>query len=292
MISPFTLHRPDSVAAASSLLGRHGEDAKVLAGGSELILLLKFGLASAKHIVDIKAIPGLDDVRFDAAGQVLRIGALVDHRTVECSETVREHFPLLTRMERHLANIRIRNVGTLAGNLCFAEPHADPGALLSAYGAKVKAKSARGERTLGMSDFFVDYYKTALESDEILTEIEIPKPKKNYTGAYRRFCPAERPLVSVAALIGWNQGVAEDVRLVLGCVGPKPIAAAEVEDALKGKSAREISDRALEAGEQAAAACDPLEDLWGSVEYKKQIVKTLVARSLAQLCQTSAALEK
>jgi len=250
------------------------------------------GLTSSKHIIDIKGIPNLDGVHFDNAKQVLQVGALVAHRTLESSDTVREHFPLLTEMERHLANIRIRNVGTLAGNLCFAEPHADPGALLLAYGAKVKAKSTRGERTLKMVDFFVDYYKTILEPDEILTEIEIPKLRRNYTGAYLRFCPAERPMVSVAAMIGWNNGASQDVRLVMGCVGPKPIGAREVDDSLKGKSAKEISANALEAGERAALISDPLEDMWGSVEYKRQIVKTLVARGLTQLCRASTTLEK
>jgi carbon-monoxide dehydrogenase medium subunit len=292
VILPFTLHKPDSVESASALLGRYGDDARVLAGGSELILLMKLGLASSQHIVDIKGISYLNGMHFDNAKQVLRIGSLVDHRTLETSTTVREHFPLIAEMERHLANIRIRNVGTLAGNICFAEPHADPAALLLAYGARVKAKNARRERPLDVADFFVDYYKTALEPDEILTEIEIPKPGKNSTGAYLRFCPAERPMATAAAIIGWKDGAAHDIRLVMGCVGPTPIAAGEVEGALKKKSAEEISATALEIGARAARMCDPLEDMWGSVEYKRQIVKTLVARGLAQACQASAALEK
>jgi carbon-monoxide dehydrogenase medium subunit len=292
VILPFTLHKPDSVESASSLLERYGEDAKILAGGSELILLMKLGFANSKHIVDVKAISDLDAVDFDPVTQVLKVGALVAHRTLETSATVREHFPLIAEMERHLANIRIRNVGTLAGNICFAEPHADPGALLLAYGAKVKAKNTKRERTIAAADFFVDYYKTALEPDEILTEIEIPKPEKNSTGAYLRFCPAERPMATAAAIIDWKDGAAQDVRLAMGCVGPTPIAAGEVADALKKKSAEEISATALEIGARAARMCDPLEDMWGSVEYKRQIVKTLVARALAHACQASAALEK
>ena len=291
MISPFTLHKPDSVESASALLGRYGDDARVLAGGSELILLMKLGLSSSKHIVDIKGISNLNGMHFDKDKQALRIGSLVDHRTLETSTTVREHFPLIAEMERHLANIRIRNVGTLAGNICFAEPHADPAALLLAYGAKVTAKTAKRQRTIAVADFFVDYYKTALEPDEILTEIEIPKPVKNSTGAYLRFCPAERPMATAAAIIGWKDGAAHDVRLAMGCVGPTPIAAGEVGDALNKKSADEISATALEIGERAAWLCDPLEDMWGSVEYKRQIVKTLVSRALAQACRAGATLE-
>jgi carbon-monoxide dehydrogenase medium subunit len=291
VILPFTLHKPDSVESASSLLGRYGEDAKILAGGSELILLMKLGFASSKHIVDIKAISNLDAVDFDPATQVLTVGALVAHRTLETSTTVREHFPLISQMERHLANIRIRNVGTLAGNICFAEPHADPAALLLAYRASVTAKTAKGQRTIAVANFFVDYYKTALEADEILTEIKIAKPAKNSTGAYLRYCPAERPMATAAVVIGWNNRAVEEVRLVMGCVGPTPIAAGEVEDSLKKKSADEISATALEIGARAARMCDPLEDMWGSVEYKRQIVKTLVSRALAQACREGAALE-
>jgi carbon-monoxide dehydrogenase medium subunit len=292
VILPFTLHKPDSVESASSLLERYGEDAKILAGGSELILVMKLGFANSKHIVDIKAIANLDAVDFDPAKQVLKVGALVAHRTLETSATVREHFPLIAEMERHLANVRIRNVGTLAGNICFAEPHADPAALLLAYGARVVAKTAKRQRTIAVADFFVDYYKTALDADEILTEIEIPKPAKNSTGAYLRYCPAERPMATAAVVIGWNSGAAEAARVVMGCVGPGPIAAAEEEEFLKGKPAEEIAAKALEIGERAARMCDPLEDLWGSVEYKRQIVKTLVSRALAQACRAGAAVEK
>jgi carbon-monoxide dehydrogenase medium subunit len=292
VILPFTLHKPDSVEAASSLLERYGEDAKVLAGGSELILLMKLGFATSKHIVDVKAIPNLAAVDFDPATQALKVGALVAHRALETSTTVREHFPLISEMERHLANIRIRNVGTLAGNICFAEPHADPAALLLAYGARVTAKTAKRQRTIAVADFFVDYYKTALAADEILTEIEIPKPANNSTGAYLRYCPAERPMATAAVVIGWNNGAAEAARLAMGCVGPRPIAAAEVEESLKGKPAEEIAAKALEIGERAARLSDPVEDLWGSVEYKRQIVKTLISRALAQACQAGAALEK
>ncbi len=292
MILPFTLHKPDSVKSASSLLGHYGEEAKILAGGSELILLLKMGLANSKQIVDIKGIPNLDGLHFDSTSEVLRVGALVTHRTLECSQAVREHFPLLADMERQLANIRIRNVGTLGGNLCFGEPHADPATLLLAYRARVRVENTRRERTVDMADFFVSYYQTRLEADEILTGIEIPKLGRNFTGTYLRFCPAERPMASVAVLIGWNDGGSEDVRLAMGCVGPKPIHAGDVEGYLMGKSAGEISAQALEAGERAALMCDPLEDIWGSVDYKRQIVKTLIARGLTQSCQTRSTLEK
>lgn len=285
----FSLHQPDSLEAASSLLTEHGEGAKILAGGTELILLLKLGVAHCQHLIDVKGIPNLDRLQFDSTAQVLRIGSLVTHRVLERSKEVQEHFPLLADMERQVANVRIRNIGTLAGNLCFAEPHADPGALLVAYQARIKARSAERERTLKVSDFFVDYYETAIEKNEILSEIEIPKLGPNFLGTYLRFCPGERPMVGVALIIGWNGEGAEDVRIVLGCVGPKPLRASEMEESLTGKPADEVLARSAEAGEKAALLCDPTEDIWGTVEYKRQIVKTLVTRGLFQLCHRKAA---
>ena len=283
MISPFVLHQPDSVEAAGSLLSRYGSDAKLLAGGSELILLFKLGLTSSPHIIDLKKVAGLSGIEFDAESQVLRIGALVTHRWIEQSPVVRDHFPLLVEMERTLANVRIRNVGTLAGNLCFAEPHADPGTLLLAHGAKVRARSTRGERLLDLADFFVDYYRTALAEDEVVTTIEVSKLPPNSNAVYLRFCPAERPMANVAVGIGWNNGVARDVRVALGCVGSKPFRVAEAEESLQGKTAGEIAAESAKVAEEAARLCDPLEDLWGSVEYKRQVVKALVTEGLTRV---------
>jgi carbon-monoxide dehydrogenase medium subunit len=284
MISPFHLHRPTSIEQACSLLSQHGDEARILAGGSELILLLKMSLISAVHIVDIKGVAGLDRIEFEPRAQTLKIGGLVTHRSLEISPVVLEHFPLLAEMEQHVANVRVRNVGTLAGNLCFAEPHADPGTLLSAFDARIKVRSTRRERNLDIADFFVDYYQTALEQDEILTEIEIPKLSRNWSGTYLRFCPGERPSVAVALIVEWADGVCAGARFALGCVGPKPIRAKEIELALRGKRAGEISAGALEIGGEVALLCDPPPDIWGSVEYKRQIVKTLVSRGLRKLC--------
>ncbi len=283
MISPFVLHQPGSIEEAASLLGRYGGDAKLLAGGSELILLLKLGLVRSPHVINLKKVAGLDDVEFDSEDQVLRIGALVTHRWIEQSPVVRDHFPLLVEMEQTLANVRVRNVGTLIGNLCFAEPHADPGTLLLAHGARVNTRSTRGERPLDLADFFIDDYRTALAEDEVVTSIEVNKLPANFRAAYLRFCPAERPMANAALALGWSDGVASDTRLALGCVGSKPFRVAAVEDRLKGKTAREIAAESAEVAQEAAGLCDPVEDLWGSVEYKRQVIKALVADGLCRV---------
>jgi carbon-monoxide dehydrogenase medium subunit len=291
MISSFVLHRPATLQDALFLVQQYGEEAKVLAGGSELILLCKMGFLRPRHLIDIKGISGLDRVELDPRTHALRVGGLVTHRALETSPLVQERFPVLAAMERQVANVRVRNVGTLAGNLCFAEPHADPGSLLLAYQARVKASSVRGDRSVEIADFFLDYYKTVLGDDEILTEIEIPELKGNVTGTYLRFCPGERPIVGLALLLAWKDGVCEESRLVLGCVGPRPIRASEIEEDLRERSPDEISAKALAVGAKAAFLCDPLPDIWGSVEYKRQIVKTLVSRGLEQLCEEGAAHE-
>lgn len=284
MISPFHLHRPSKLDEASALLGEHPGDIKILAGGSEIILLLKMGLVRAGHLVDIKRIGAMDILEFDGASELLRVGALVTHRKLEKSDLVRQHFPLLVDMERQVANVRVRNVGTVGGNLCIAEPHADPGTLFLAYEAKLKVCNHRGERSLDIADFFLDYYDTALRPDEILTEIVVPKMRGDVNGKYLRFCPGERPTVTVALLMAWSDGGCRDARLAVGCVGPKPFRAAEIEADLRGRAADEIASRAITWGERTALMCNPPPDIWGSTEYKRQIVKTLVSRGLKELC--------
>jgi carbon-monoxide dehydrogenase medium subunit len=268
------------VESACSLLEAYGDEARILAGGSELMLLLKMGVTQPAHVIDIKRIAGLDGLAIDDQTGALHIGALVRHRSLETSPLVASHFPLIVEMEQRLANVRIRNVGTLAGNLCFAEPHADPGTLLLAYGARLKLHGAAGERTLPIANFFLDYYTTAVQPTELLTQVEIPG-LEGYRGAYLRFCPAERPMVTAALLVKWREDRCEDVRIALGCVAPQPF---RLDEDLKGKTDREILSIGREIAERAAALCDPVEDIWGSKEYKKQIAKALVIEGLSRVC--------
>jgi aerobic carbon-monoxide dehydrogenase medium subunit len=284
MIAPFVLHQPRSLAEVLALLSEHHGETKILAGGSELLLLLKMGLIKAEHIVDIKKIPGIDQLAYDSAVKTLQIGPLVTHRTLETSAPVQREFPLLAEMERELANVRIRNVGTLAGNLCFAEPHADPAAVLAVYEASVTLRSAEGERRVRINEFYTDYFETVLQKNELLTNIEVPKLADGFRGSYLRFCPGEWPMVTAAVLTRWADGACAEARLALGCVGPKPIRVGEFEEALQGKSADELAVKAPELAAIAARSCDPLADLWGSVEYKRQVVKNLVRDGLRGQC--------
>src|SRR5881409_4145805 len=174
MLRPFELSEPTSVAEASELLARHGDAARIYAGGTELILAMKEGFVHYEHLVNVKTIPGLAGVRLDAG--TLRLGAATSHRALERDPLVRQHFPAVARMEADVANVRVREVGTLGGNLCFAEPHADPGTLLLVLGARLFAAKRSSNREIPVEQFFVDAYETCLEPDEILTGVRVPLP--------------------------------------------------------------------------------------------------------------------
>ncbi len=169
---PFALHRPRSVPEAEELLARYGDDAALYCGGTELLLVMKLGLASYPNLVDLKGIPELH-VLEERDGE-LRVGAAVTHRQLESSPLVRRLVPPLAEMERRVANVRVRSVGTLGGNLCFSDPHSDPATFLLASGAELVCRRGSAERTISIGEFVRGPYETALEPEELLTEIRIP----------------------------------------------------------------------------------------------------------------------
>ncbi len=279
MLRPFRLEEPDSVKAASEFLARYGDSAKIYAGGTELLLAMKEGLVHFECLVNVKKIPGLDGIDLDNGN--VRIGALSTHRQLERSETLQEKLPVLVEMERNVANLRVREVGTLGGNLTFAEPHADPGTLLLALDAAVVAQKAGGSREIPMTEFFVDAYDAAVEEDEVLTEIVVPLPAANAAVRYRKFGYLERPSAGVALHVMADAGreSVQDVRVAVGCVGPKSMRVEEAEAVLRGKSLEEAAQRMAEAGDIAGRAGDAISDLHGSAEYKEHIVKVLLTRA-------------
>ncbi|TAK06373.1 hypothetical protein EPO44_05465, partial [bacterium] len=161
----FQMHQPKSVGEAAEMLAHHGENGRLYAGGTELLLAMKHDLLRYEHLVDIKTVPGLD--RIESENSTLRIGGSVTHRAIEKSPLVQERLPVMAEMARHVANVRVRATGTLGGNICFAEPHSDPATLLLALSAKARVQGRRGERKLTMNDIIVGAYETALAQDEI-----------------------------------------------------------------------------------------------------------------------------
>jgi carbon-monoxide dehydrogenase medium subunit len=281
MLRRFRLEEPRSVAEVSELLGQFGESAKVYAGGTELLLAMKEGLVRYERLINIKGLSELGEVSIDNG--TVRIGALCTHRQLETSSALQQKLPSLVKLEQNVANVRVRQAGTMGGNLCFAEPHADPGTLLMALGAKMVAEKSSAKREIAAEDFFVDAYETSLEADEVLTEIRIPTPRANSRSAYLKFGYLERPSVGVAVALTVNAGGVSDARIAVGCAGPAPRRVAEAEALIDGKSTQEATRNLSAAGAIAGRAAQAISDLHGSQEYKEHIVGVLLRRAFQSL---------
>lgn len=271
----FEYLEPASLKEACSLLSKYKEKAKIIAGGQSLVVLLRTRIFTPDYIINIKNLQKLEYIR--DGGDSLRIGALTTHRALETSPLVKDRFPMLAEAEHRLAQVQIRNWGTVGGDLCHADPAADLSPPLIALGAKVKAASVRGEREIALEEFFVDYFTTVLEADEILAEIDVPYLPPYSAGAYRKetIIAGDYPIASVAAVIGLDKQreTVKEARIVLGAVGTTPIRANEAGQAIIGNK---LNGRlAEEAGVIASREAHPIADVLGSVEYKRRLVGLL-----------------
>jgi carbon-monoxide dehydrogenase medium subunit len=275
----FEYHAPTSLAEATALLARLGDDAKVLSGGQSLIPLMKLRLASPPHVIDINGIPGLAGIR--EADGVLRIGALTRESELEESALVRDRYPLLYETSRVIADPIVRNLATVGGNLAHGDPANDHPATMLAFGAEIVAVGPRGDRRIPIASFFTGPFATALGPAEILVEIRVPVPPPRSGGAYVKL---ERKVgdfatAAVAAQVALSPGgTFEQVGIGLTNVGMTPIKATSAEASLKGKRPDEAT--IMQAARLAAEASEPAEDLRGSVEYKRDLVRVLTARAL------------
>jgi carbon-monoxide dehydrogenase medium subunit len=265
---------------ALSLLKQHGGDAKILAGGQSLIPAMRFRLAVPAILIDINR---LNDLRYvEDRGDHLAIGAMTREHSLEDSSAVRSSYPLLHDTTIVIADPLVRNQATVGGNIAHADPANDHPATMLAYDATVVAKGPNGERTIGIDDFFTGLFENAMADDEILTEIRIPKPAANSGGAYTKL---ERKVgdyaISAAAVQLRLEGdTVAAARIGLTNVSPVPMRAKAAETELIGKA---ISDAVIEAaGKAAAAECDPSPDLRGGVDYKRDITRVMVKRSIQQ----------
>jgi carbon-monoxide dehydrogenase medium subunit len=277
----FDYLEPTTVAEACALLKRHGSEAKVFAGGSHLTILMKQELYQPKALVNIKKISELKGIRFDST-EGLIIGALVTHRELETSALVKEKFPVLSEAEREVANIRVRNMGTVGGNLASGEPLTDLSQIFISLDGKARITGPNGKRAIPIEDLFVDFYTTSLAEDEILTQIVIPPLPARSGIEYIRFSSSsvvDKPSVGVAVrlTLATNSETVQAARIVLGCVGATPVRARKAEALITGKKL--TPQLAEEAGAVASRECSPTSDLRGSEEYKRAIVRTLVKRA-------------
>ncbi|HJS57014.1 MAG TPA: xanthine dehydrogenase family protein subunit M [Vicinamibacteria bacterium] len=280
---PFDYHSPRTLPEALELLGRFGEEAKVLSGGQSLLPLLKLRFAQPAHLVDIGRIPDLDYIKEE--GGFLRIGALVREATLEASPLVRSKYPILADTAAVIADPLVRNLATVCGNLAHGDPANDHPATMLALGAEVVVTGAKGSRTVPVTQFFTGLFSTAVSPTEVLTEIRIPVPAAGSGGAYVKL---ERKVgdfatAGAAAFLALKGGTIERAGIGLTNAGPTPVKAVEAEKYLAGKKPAE--DAFAEAGRLAAAAASPSADRRGSVEYKKEMARVLTIRALRKAAQ-------
>jgi carbon-monoxide dehydrogenase medium subunit len=279
-LPPFTLHRPGSLEEASATLADYGDDAAVYCGGTELFLVMKLGLATYPQLVDLKRIPELH-VLAERDGS-LSIGAAVTHRQLESSPLVHRLLPALAVMEQRVANIRVRNAGTLGGNLSFSDPHSDPATFLLASGAELLCRRGAASRTISIGEFVRGPYETALEPGELLTEIRIPIPGPSTALAHMKFAIHERPALTVSCLVRAEEGRVAAARIAVGSISAVPARVSEAETALVDLPMEAEESALAQVGEAAANASAPIADANGSVEYKRNLVRVFVGRCCAE----------
>lgn len=280
----FTIHQPKTTAEASQMLSEFGENGRLYAGGTELLLAMKHDLLRYEHLVDVKTVPGLDAIQ--QKNSTLIIGSTATHRAIERSAVVRERLPVLARMETKVANVRVRSTGTLGGNLCFAEPHSDPATLLQALEAKAHVQGKSGERTLPIDQLIAGAYETSLAPDELLTAVEIPLPAKSQRAAYVKFQIHERPTLGLAVALDVDEAGRniKKARAVVGSISATPCRSDKADAALVGP-VEQVEKRLSEVAAALADAADPVDDLEGSAEYKRHLVGVFLKRAFAQALQ-------
>ena len=276
----FELVEPRSLNEACAILA-NAADAKPVAGGTALLTIIKQGLLLPKLLVNLKKIRDTSAIRHDPVGG-LSIGALATISDIETSPLVRQHYAILAQACHVVANIRIRNMATLGGNLAHGDYQSDPPTVLAALDARLEIMSAGGSRELELSDFQRGSYETVLEPGELISAVRIPPLPQGMHGLYVKFTTGsseERPCAGVAALANMNDGSCRELRLAVGAVSERPVRIATEELSNTRLTSESIATLAT----VAARSIDPIDDIRGSAQYKRHLVGVLVRRTLAAL---------
>jgi len=303
----FNYLKPQTLDEALALLNQYGDRARLIAGGTDVIVMIKQKKMAPEVLISLRGISGLDRIEYDGD---LKIGPLVTHRAIEKSELIRKQFSALTDAADVLGSIQIRNVATIGGNICTAAPSADTAPPLLALGAQVKLKTAKAERVLPIEQFFTGPGETILQKGEILSEIIIPKPLPHTGSAYwkhQRRGALDLPILGVAVLLSLDKATVscsdilcttspistvlhslegdevfcKEVRIALGVAAPTPMRATKAENLLRGKK---ISDELLEeAAETASKEAQPRDSIRGEAWYRRDMIRVLVKR-MAMRC--------
>ena len=280
IIPEFEYLAPQSLQEACAMLLEHGEDAQVLAGGSDLLVKMKDGRTRPSVLVSLKNLDGLKPIRYDASIGAVVIGARATHSEVMNSRVLLEKYRSVCEAAHSMAAHQIRNVGTVGGNLVNAVPSADMPPILIALDARVRIAGRLRERTVPLEEFFVGPGRTVLEKGEILADIIIPDQPA--TGSnYKRFGLRRAGSIAVSGVacsVTASDGVCREARVVLGAVAPTPMRSREAERILRG--ARISPELIAEAGKAAGAEAKPIDDIRGSIEYRRNLVDVLTRRSL------------
>ena len=275
----FEYHAPTTLQEAISFLTQYGGDAKILAGGHSLIPIMNLRLAQPSALIDLGKVPGLSGIR-EESGTIV-IGAMTTHYMVESSSLLQEKVPILPAAATVIGDVQVRNRGTIGGSIAHADPAGDFPAVAVALDAQLKVVGPRGERTIGAREFFVDILTTALQPDEILTEIRVPAFGPRTGSAYEKFAnPASGyAIVGVAVVLTVDgNGMCQKASVGLNGVTGKPMAAMGVEQALVGK---QLNDQTIqEAASKAADGLDPLGDIFASAEYRAHLARVFTKRAL------------
>lgn len=278
----FEYHAPTSLDQVFDLLDKYGDDSRVMAGGTALVIQMKQRLSQPGHVIGMRRVGSLNAIESTPEG--LRIGALCTQRQIENSELVGKEVPLVADTFRKVATPRIRNMATIGGGLVNGDPNQDPPPSLIALGASAVMTSKSGDRVVLLEEFFIDYYETDVQPGEILTNVMVPHAPAGSGSVYLKFLPRtadDYGTVNVAAVVSKEQdGTCKDVRIVLGAAGVTPIRAKDAEDALRGKQLTDENIRA--AAVLVKDAVDPLEDFRGSADYKTDMAEVFARRAVEQ----------
>lgn len=289
-MNAFEYREPETLEETLTLLRDRGEEARVIAGGTALVIMMKQRLVMPETLIGLRRLRDLD--RVDCTNGEVHLGALLTHRGVETSPIVNAQLPALAATYHQVATLRIRNVATVGGALAHADPNQDPPVTLMALDARVALASLSGRREVGLDEFFTDYYETVRRPDELVVGVLVPRPKPHTGSVYLKFLPRtadDYATVGVAATVCLNPltGACEECRIAMGCVASTPVRAKEAEALVRGQ--RFTPELAREAGAVAQQVTDPISDVRGSAEYKRAMAAVFVRRALEQAWQRAVA---
>lgn len=277
-----------SVAEALELMTKHGEEGKILAGGHSLIPAMKLRLSSPRTLIDLCTVSGLRGVKVD--GGNLIIGALTVHADIASSDLVRKHVPGLADAASVIGDMQVRNRGTIGGSVAHADPGADFPVILTALNASFVVQSTAGSKTIAVDDFFTDFFSTAMNVNEILTEIRVPLPASGSGTAYTKLPHPASGYVVVSAgalIVRQASGSCAAARIAIGGLGSTPVRAGATEQGLQGKVL--TPENIAAAAAKAADETDPGEDGYANAEYKRHVATVYTRKAIEQAVQRAAA---